>query len=197
MFDLSKRQIRGEQSFLRVAARAILACTFALGAAFAGAVWALQPNAPGKLPDEQLFGYLGKDPLPPGTIPWQVLRQVKLVETKAGKGSNGTKDAKDSGAQLLPEFGPQIQELDKQEVKLYGFVLPLSTGTKQKHFLISPLPSHCPYCVSQGPDSIVEVLAKDAVEYNQWEPIVVSGKLELVNDQYLFYRLTNAQTVKF
>jgi uncharacterized protein len=162
-----------------------------LGLLLAGSVWALQPNAPGKLPDEQLFGYLGKDPLPPGTIPWQVLRQVKLVETKAAKG------AKNNAPQMLPEFGPQIQELDKQQVKLYGFVLPLSTGTKQKHFLISPLPSHCPYCVSQGPDSIVEVLAKDGVEYNQWEPIVVSGKLELVNDQYLFYRLTNAETVKF
>ena len=24
----------------------------------------------GKIPDEQLFSYLGKDPLPAGTIPW-------------------------------------------------------------------------------------------------------------------------------
>jgi uncharacterized protein len=165
----------------------------------AGSVWAIQPNAPGKIADDQLFGYLGKDPLPPGTIPWQVLRNVKLVE---GKGSKTAKagDAKTVAAPtapLLPEFSAQVQELDKQQVKIYGFVLPLSTGTKQKHFLISPLPSHCPYCVSQGPDSIVEVLATEPVEYNQWEPVVISGKLELVNDQYLFYRLTNASSVKF
>ncbi len=161
-----------------------------------GSAWAIQPNAPGKIADDQLFGYLGKDPLPPGTIPWQILRNVKLVEGKPAKDTKAS-EAKTATATLLPEFSAQVQELDKQQVKIYGFVLPLSTGTKQKHFLISPLPSHCPYCVSQGPDSIVEVLAKEAVEYNQWEPVVISGKLELVNDQYLFYRLTNAESVKF
>jgi uncharacterized protein len=164
--------------------------------ALTGSVWAIQPNAPGKIADDQLFGYLGKDPLPPGTIPWQILRNVKLVESKPAKDAKAS-EAKTAIATLLPEFSAQVQELDKQQVKIYGFVLPLSTGTKQKHFLISPLPSHCPYCVSQGPDSIVEVLAKEPVEYNQWEPVVISGKLELVNDQYLFYRLTNAESVKF
>ena len=163
---------------------------------------AVLPLAPSSvpMPDEQLFGYIGKDPLPPGTIPWQLLRQVKLVEGKA----EDVKNAKDikaatakKNAPLLPQFSPQLRELDNQEVKLYGFVLPLSTGAKQKHFLISPLPSHCPYCVSQGPDSMVEVIAKTPVEFNQWEPIVVSGKLELVNDQYLFFRLINAESVKF
>lgn len=165
----------------------------AMALGLAPAAQAQQPQLPGKLSDEQLMGYIGKDPLPPGTIPWQLLRQVKLVESK-------NKDAKSTKAPvttMVPEFGHQIRELDKQEVKLYGFVLPLSTGAKQKHFLLSPLPSHCPFCVNQGPDSMVEVIAKTAVEYNQWEPIVVTGKLELVNDQYLFYRLNNAEPVKF
>ena len=43
---------------------------------------------------------------------------------------------------------------------------------------------------------MVEVVARNPVEYSQWEPIVISGKLELVNDQYLFYRLTDAETVR-
>ncbi len=148
---------------------------------------AAPPPAPGKIADEQLFSYLGKDPLPAGTIPWQVLRQVKVIETT---------DVKTKATSSLPSFGGPIKELDKQTIKLYGFVMPLSTGAKQKHFLLSPLPSHCPYCVFQGPDSIVEVLAPNGVEYNQWDPIVVSGKFELVNDQYLFYRLTDAKLVK-
>lgn len=146
-------------------------------------------NLPGKIPDEQLFGFIGKDPLPAGTVPWQLLRQVKLVEVKA-------KGAKTAAPQMLPEFGPRIQELDKKEVKLYGFVMPLSTSARQKHFLLSPLPSHCPYCVYQGPDSLVEVVAKVPVEYNQWEPIIVTGRFELVSDTQLFYRLTNAEAVK-
>lgn len=170
---------------------AILMSLWILGGHFAQAV---QPQAPGKIADEQLFSYIGKDPLPPGTIPWQMLRQVKLVE---GKAKTVKGEAAQRSPPMLPEFSAQLKELDNQEVKIYGFVLPLSTGTKQKHFLISPLPSHCPYCVSQGPDSMVEVVAKTPVEFNQWEPIVVSGKLELVNDQYLFFRLTNAESIKF
>jgi hypothetical protein len=144
-------------------------------------------NPPGKIADDQLMSYMPKDPLPPGTIPWQLLRQVKLVEGKQ-KGAKA--------ALMLPEFSAQIKELDNKEVKIYGFVLPLSTSQKQKHFLISPLPSHCPFCVDQGPDSMVEVIAKNPLDYSPWEPIVISGKLELVNDQYLFYRLSNAEIVK-
>lgn len=147
---------------------------------------AIEP--PGKIADEQLFSYVGKDPLPPGTIAWQLLRQVKLVEAKQ-KGAKA--------AAMRPEFSTQIKALDNKEVKVYGFVLPLSTSQKQTHFLISPLPSHCPFCVNQGPDSMIEVVAKNPVEYSPWEPVVISGKLELVNDQYLFYRLSNAETVKF
>jgi len=75
--------------------------------------------------------------------------------------------------------------------------MPLSTAPRQKHFLLSPLPSHCPFCVFQGPDSLVEVVAKIPVEFNQWEPIVVTGRFELVNDAQLFYRLTNAESVKY
>lgn len=175
----------------RMATFALLASLWILGS---NAAHSVQPQAPGKIADEQLFSYIGKDPLPPGTIPWQLLRQVKLVESKA-KPLKG--EAASRSPSLLPEFSAQLKELDKQEVKIYGFVLPLSVGTKQKHFLISPLPSHCPYCVSQGPDSMVEVIAKTPVEFSQWDPIVVTGKLELVNDQYLFFRLNNAESIKF
>lgn len=164
----------------------LVTTSFLLGVMLTSAL-AATPPAPGKIGDEQLFSYLGKDPLPAGTIPWQLLRQVKVIEGK---------DPKTKAATSQPDFSAPLKELDKQTVKLYGFVMPLSTGAKQKHFLLSPLPSHCPYCVFQGPDSIVEVLAKDGVDYNQWDPIVVSGKFELVNDQYLYYRLTGAEAVK-
>ena len=138
-----------------------------------------------KIPDDQLYSFIGKDPMPAGTIPWQLLRQVKLVEEK-----------KNGKIVMRPEFSLKIRELDKQQVKVYGFVLPLSTSTKQAHFLISPLPTHCPFCLSQGPDSMIEVIARVPVEFSQWDPIVVSGRLELVNDSSLYYRLTDAESVK-
>ena len=114
-----------------------------------------------------------------------MFRQVKLVEEK-----------KDGKTTLKPEFAKVLRDLDNKPVKLYGFVLPLSTTTKQKHFLLSPLPTHCPFCVSQGPDSMIEVLAKTPVEYSAYDPVVVAGKLELINDSSLFYRLVDAEPVK-
>ncbi|HEX4857472.1 MAG TPA: DUF3299 domain-containing protein [Usitatibacteraceae bacterium] len=135
--------------------------------------------------DDQLLSYLPKDGLPAGTVAWLTFRQVKLVEER-----------KDGKTMLRPEFGSALKALDNKPVKLYGFVLPLSTTTKQKHFLLSPLPTHCPFCVSQGPDSMVEVLARIPVEFNQWDPVLVAGKLELVNDSSLYYRLVDAEPVK-
>jgi uncharacterized protein len=169
----------------RATKAALASLVFAAATILATSAEAVSP--PAKIPDEQLLSYLGKDALPPGTIPWQLLRQVKLVDAK----KTGAK-----AAALVPEFSPQVKELDKQDVKIYGFVLPLSTSQKQKHFLISPLPSHCPFCVDQGPDSMIEVVAKTPIEFTPWDPVVLSGKLELVNDQYLFYRLIDAETVK-
>lgn len=174
-----------------------------VGAAFTAGVLSTQlsaqpgANPPGKIADEQLFGFIGKDPLPAGTIPWQILRQVKLVEGIGKDVPKAANKAAGAAPSMRPEFSPKVLELDKKEVKLYGFVMPLSTAPKQTHFLLSPLPTHCPYCVYQGPDSLVEVIAKIPVEFNQWEPIVVTGKFELVSDPQLFYRLTNAQSVKF
>ena len=63
----------------------------AMALGLAPSAQAQQLQLPGKLSDDQLMGYIGKDPLPPGTIPWQLLRQVKLVESK-------NKDAKPTKA---------------------------------------------------------------------------------------------------
>ena len=173
---------RFQQLVAAMAAPNVAAVAFAL--LLSNSASAVTPEVV-RIPDEQLYGYIGKDPLPAGTIPWQLLRQVKLVEEK-----------KSGKTTMRPEFSAQLMALDKQQVKVYGFVLPLSTTTKQAHFLISPLPTHCPFCISQGPDSMIEVVARIPVEFSQWDPIVVSGRLELVNDSSLYYRLTDAESVK-
>ena len=64
-----------------VSASALSLAWAAASLASGGVAIAASPDT-GKMPDEQLFSYLGKDPLPSGTIPWQLLRQVKLVEEK-------------------------------------------------------------------------------------------------------------------
>ena len=171
--------------WLSVALATTIALTGVAAAATAATATSATTTDAGKIPDDQLLSYLGKDPLPAGTIAWQLLRQVTLVEEKR----NGK-------TTLHPEFSAQVRALDQKQVKVYGFVLPLSTSLKQKHFLISPLPTHCPFCVSQGPDSMIEVVAKEPVEYSNWDPIIVAGRLELVNDSSLYYRLVDAEAVK-
>ena len=57
-------------------------------------------NPPGKIPDAQLYGFIDKDSVPPGTVPWQLLRQVKLVEARQ-KGAKA--------AAMVPEFAAQVK----------------------------------------------------------------------------------------
>jgi hypothetical protein len=146
---------------------------------------ASKPESATTIADDQLLSFLPKDGLPAGIVPWLTFRKVSLVEEK-----------RDGKITLKPAFSSALKQLDKTTVRLYGFVMPLSTTPKQKHFLLSPLPTHCPFCVSQGPDSLIEVMAKTPVEFNQWDPVLVAGKLELVNDSSLFYRLVEAEPVK-
>ena len=103
-----------------VSASALSLAWAAASLASGGVAIAASPDT-GKMPDEQLFSYLGKDPLPSGTIPWQLLRQVKLVEEK----KNGKTTSR-------PEFSAQLKELNRQQVKVYGFVLPLSAIVPSK-----------------------------------------------------------------
>jgi uncharacterized protein len=114
-----------------------------------------------------------------GVVSWKTLSQVVPVQ------QNG---------KMVPEFSKDILTLDKQNVKVQGFIIPLDMGEKQKHFLVSAVPPHCQFCMPAGPDALVEVVAKTPVKYS-FEPIVVSGRFAvLVNDASgVLYRLTDAE----
>ncbi|MFM1989304.1 MAG: hypothetical protein RJA99_2261 [Pseudomonadota bacterium] len=123
-------------------------------------------------------------PLPtvPGTVPWDLLGQVKTVKVKD---------------RFLPEFPPAVRKLDKQDVKLVGFMLPLQTGEKQSHFLLTVTSQTCAFCVPAGPEGIVEVKAKTPVRVT-FDPIVVAGRLEVLRDDPLgvYYRLSDGAPVE-
>src|SRR5712664_2851748 len=114
---------------------------------------------------------------PAGTIPWEVLQQAKTVQ-KADK-------------RFGPVFTREIKQLDKQQVKLYGFMMPLDQSAKQKRFLLASFPPHCPFCMPGGPESMVEVVADKPIEFT-YEPIVVAGRMAVLQDDVVYYRLTNA-----
>lgn len=117
-----------------------------------------------------------------GVISWKVLASVEPVK---------------QGSRMVPRFSKEILDLDKQRVRVQGFILALDTGSAQKHFLVTAVPPHCPYCLPAGPDAIVEVVARKPVAYG-YEPIIVSGRLSVLRNDTsgVLYRLTDAEVVE-
>lgn len=117
------------------------------------------------------------------TVSWETLAQVQLVPERNI---------------YLPRFADAVLKLDAKEVKLQGFMLPLTVGEKQTHFVLTANPSECAFCVSGGPEAMVEVKAKIGLKYSI-DAVVVKGRLELVkNDPAagVFYRLHDAVPAK-
>lgn len=114
-----------------------------------------------------------------GVVSWSTLAQVK---------------SRTEGKRVIPEFAAPVRALDKQEVKLQGFMLPIVTGELHDHFLLTMRPPHCPFCLSLGPEYIVEVRAKAPIKHT-YDPVIVSGQLNVLSDDPfgLYYRLSGAQ----
>ena len=96
-------------------------------------------------------------------------------------------------AKLLGLSVGTVQALDKQKVKVQGFMLPLEPGDKQRHFLLSAVPTSCNFCTPAGPEGLIEVRSKNPVRYTL-EPVTVEGQMSVLkSDPYgLFYRVTEA-----
>ena len=116
-----------------------------------------------------------------GVVSWKTLAQVEPIK-KNGK--------------MVPGFSREILGLDRTDVKVQGFMIPLDIGDKQKRFLLSAVPPHCQFCLPAGPDEIVEVEAKSPVAYT-FDPIVIGGKFSVVKDDStgILYRMTGATRV--
>lgn len=118
-----------------------------------------------------------------GVLTWGLLSSVT---TKADK------------IRLIPVFPSAVQALDKRTVKVQGFMMPLEPGDKQRHFLLSSVPTSCSFCVPAGPEGLIEVRTKQPVRYSL-EPVLVEGVLSvLYDDPYgLFYRVSEGQALSY
>lgn len=115
-------------------------------------------------------------------VSWKLLAQVELVKLKD---------------RFAPQYAAAVTALDRKEVKVQGFMLPLQMGDKQSHFVLTAMPQSCAFCMPGGPEQMVEVKARRPVAYG-FEPIVLSGRLEVLKDDPngIFYRLTDAVLAK-
>ena len=116
-----------------------------------------------------------------GVVSWRTLAKVEPLK-KEGR--------------MVPSFAADILSLDRKDVRVQGFMIPLDIGDRQKRFLIAAVPPHCSFCLPAGPDAVVEVNAKAPVRYSL-EPIVVSGRFEVLKDDPsgMLYRMTDAEMI--
>ena len=116
-----------------------------------------------------------------GVVSWKLLSSVQL---------------KPERARVVPIFPPAVQALNDKTVKVQGFMLPLEPGERQRHFLLSSVPTTCSFCVPAGPEGLVEVRTRTPVKYTV-DAITVEGRMAVLsNDKYgLLYRVTEAEPV--
>jgi uncharacterized protein len=115
-------------------------------------------------------------------VSWRLLSQVELVKQKD---------------RYVPKFAAGVTALDQKEVKVQGFMMPLQTGDRQTHFVLSAMPASCAFCMPGGPEAMVEIKTRTPVKYT-FEPVVVSGKLAILKDDPtgIFYRILDATPAK-
>jgi len=108
----------------------------------------------------------------------------------------GKVEPSNQDGKLIPVFSKEILALDKKEVKVIGFMVPIEPDAKHKHFVLSAVPPSCPFCMPAGPESMVEVRLKTGIDYDM-NPIVVSGKFSVRADdpRGVFYSLTEGVPV--
>lgn len=98
----------------------------------------------------------------------------------------------------VPVFSEDIKKLAGKEIKIKGYIIPVEGYKSHKEFIFSAFPySICFFCGGAGPETVMEVYAKDAVKYTT-DPIILKGKLELNDSDInrLIYTLKEVEVAK-
>lgn len=62
----------------------------------------------------------------------------------------------------IPNIHPAAKNLNGEQIKLEGFIIPLEGKKSQSHFMFSAFPINmCYFCGRAGPESVIEVFMKD------------------------------------
>lgn len=97
----------------------------------------------------------------------------------------------------IPVFSEDIKALSGKTVEIKGYIIPVEGYKNHKEFVFSAFPYNmCFFCGGAGPETVMEVYAKEAIKYTA-EPITIRGKLELNDNDVnrLIYALHDAVIV--
>ncbi len=119
---------------------------------------------------------------------WEVLSDVRF-ETK--------KDEFSGMVVEVPVFGEDIKALNGKKIIIKGYLLPETGYKTHKEFILSALPYNlCYFCGKAGPETVMQVYAKDAVKYSN-KMIELEGvlKLNFIDPYDLPYHLEDARLI--
>jgi uncharacterized protein len=150
---------------------------------------AAQDNAAKQAPDYKA-GRVVEDVWKPATTPrggvsWKLLESTGETTRTDTQGFIVSK----------PKFTPQIKALAGKRIKVAGWMMPLTAGKTQKHFVLLGYPPGCPFHFHAAPNQFIEVYSDAAFPTSETRVFVVSGVLELTgyDESGIFYRLRKAR----
>ncbi len=98
----------------------------------------------------------------------------------------------------VPVFSEAIEALEGKEVTIKGYIIPVEGYKGHKEFILSAFPYNmCFFCGGAGPETVMEVVASEEIEYSA-EAVTIKGKLELNDSDInrLMFAMSDAVLVK-
>lgn len=128
-----------------------------------------------------------------GQAPGERAAQLKLPTSQAPVWATLRKTRIGENAQrgiFTARFPNEVKALNGAEITVSGFMLPMDTAPRSKHFLLSRYTPVCFFCPPGQPNEVVEVISKPGVKLTG-AMITLTGRLSLINDgeKGLFFRL--------
>lgn len=96
-----------------------------------------------------------------------------------------------------PVFSDAIKSMEGKTITVKGYIIPVEGYKSHKEFIFSAFPySMCFFCGGAGPETVMEVSAKEAVKYTT-EQITLTGTLRLNSDDInrLMFKIDHAVRV--
>ena len=97
-----------------------------------------------------------------------------------------------------PVFSDKVKALAGKEIIIKGYIIPVEGYKSHKEFILSAFPYNmCFFCGGAGPETVMEVEAKEPVSY-QGDAIYLKGRLELNSDDInrLMYKIVDAEMIE-
>ena len=79
----------------------------------------------------------------------------------------------------VPVYSREVQSMEGKEITIRGYIIPTDGYKSSKEFVFSAFPySMCFFCGGAGPETVMEVSAKEGIKYTP-DPVILKGILKL------------------